>query len=164
MKIMSSNFKASLDLPAKIITVLIHLLCLFFALTGVVSAALILFVTIGLCYILHPTSYSLNKDVLIIQRPVKPVVIQRNDIAGIYFLTDKQLNWTIRTLGVGGLFGYFGYFYSREIGSMKWYTSHRKNRILLIMKNEDKIVISPDDPLLFESLKRRSRAEDGIDE
>ncbi|MDZ7614650.1 MAG: PH domain-containing protein [Flavobacteriaceae bacterium] len=74
-------------------------------------------------------------------------------------MTDKQLKWTIRTLGVGGLFGYFGYFWNREIGSMIWYTSQQKNRILITLKNEDKIVISPDDPSLYDSLKWRDRAE-----
>jgi Bacterial PH domain len=161
---MSSSYKASLDVPAKIITGLILLMCLFFAIMGVITAALILFVTIALCYLLHPTAYTLNKDVLIIQRPVKPVVIHRNEIASVELLTDRQLKWTIRTFGVGGLFGYFGYFYNREIGSMLWYTSHQKNRILITTKNEEKIVISPDDPSLFESLKWRNRAEDTSEE
>jgi hypothetical protein len=161
---MSSRYKASLDVPAKIITGLILLMCLFFAIMGVITAALILFVTIALCYILHPTAYTLNKDVLIIQRPVKPVVIYRNEISNIELLDEKQLKWTIRTFGVGGLFGYFGYFYNREIGSMLWYTSHQKNRILITKKNEEKVVISPDDPSLFDSLKWRDQSRFSAEE
>jgi hypothetical protein len=161
---MSSSYKASLDVPAKIITGLILLMCLFFAIMGVITAALILFVTIALCYILHPTAYTLNKDVLIIQRPVKPVVIYRNEISNIELLDEKQLKWTIRTFGVGGLFGYFGYFYNREIGSMLWYTSHQKNRILITKKNEEKVVISPDDPSLFDSLKWRDQSRFSAEE
>lgn len=154
---MTSHYKASLDLPAKIITGLFHILCLFFALKGMLLPAIILFATDLICYFLHPTAYELNKDELIIQRPFKQVVIKRNDIADIQFLTDEQLKWTIRSFGVGGLFGYFGYFYNRQLGSMLWYTSQRKNRILIRLKNEEKIVISPDDSALFESLKWRDQ-------
>jgi hypothetical protein len=150
---MTSHYKASLDLPAKIITGLFHILCLFFALKGMLLPALLLFVTDVVCYFLHPTGYELNKAELLIKRPFKPVVIKRTDIAEIVFLTDEQLKWTIRSFGVGGLFGYFGYFYNRQLGSMLWYTSQRKNRILIRLKNEEKIVISPDDPSLFEYLK-----------
>ena len=150
---MTSHYKASLDLPAKIITGLFHILCLFFALKGILLPALLLFVTDVVCYFLHPTGYELNYAELLIKRPFKPVVIKRTDIAEIVFLTDEQLKWTIRSFGVGGLFGYFGYFYNRQLGSMLWYTSQRKNRILIRLKNEEKIVISPDDPSLFEYLK-----------
>ena len=102
-------------------------------------------------------TFNLNKDELIIKRPLKPAVIKRNDMEEIMFLTDEQLRWTIRSFGVGGLFGYFGYFYNRQLGSMLWYTSQRKNRILIRLKNGGKIVISPDDPSLFESLKWRDQ-------
>ncbi len=155
---MTSHYKASLDLQAKIITGLFHIMCLFFAFKGMLLPALLLFLTDLVCYFLHPTGYELNKDELIIKRPFKPVVIKRNDIEDFVLLTDEQLKWTIRSLGVGGLFGYFGYFYNRQLGSMLWYTSQRKNRILIRLKNEEKIVISPDDPTLFESLKWHDRA------
>lgn len=154
---MTTQYKASLDLPAKIITGLFHILCLFFAIKGMLLPAIILFATDLVCYFLHPTAYGLNKDELIIKRPLKPAVIKRNDMEEIMFLTDEQLRWTIRSFGVGGLFGYFGYFYNRQLGSMLWYTSQRKNRILIRLKNGGKIVISPDDPSLFESLKWRDQ-------
>lgn len=149
---MTSNYKASLDLPAKLITGLFHILCLFFAFKGMLLPALLLFLTDVVCYLLHPTSYELNKDELIIKRPIKPVVIKRTDIEDIVFLTDEQLKWTIRSFGVGGLFGYFGYFYNRQLGSMLWYTSQRTNRILIRLKNEEKIVISPDNEQLYDFL------------
>lgn len=149
---MTSHYKASLDLPAKIITGLFHILCLFFAIKGMMLPAIILFTTDLICYLLHPTAYELNKYELIIKRPFKQVVIKRNDIADIQFLTDEQLKWTIRSFGVGGLFGYFGYFYNRQLGNMLWYTSQRKNRILIRLKNEEKIVISPDNEQLYDFL------------
>ena len=149
---MTSHYKASLDLPAKIITGLFHILCLFFAIKGMMLPAIILFTTDLICYLLHPTAYELNKYELIIKRPFKQVVIKRNDIADIKFLTDEQLKWTIRSFGVGGLFGYFGYFYNRQLGRMVWYTSQRKNRILIRLKNEEKIVISPDNEQLYDFL------------
>lgn len=149
---MTLHYKASLDLPAKIITGLFHILCLFFAIKGMLLPAIILFATDLVCYFLHTTAYELNKDELIIKRPFKPVVIKRKDIEDIQFLTDEQLKWTIRSFGVGGLFGYFGYFYNRQLGSMLWYTSQRKNRILIVLKNMDKIVVSPDDIQLYDFL------------
>jgi hypothetical protein len=53
----------------------------------------------------------------------------------------------IRTGGIGGLFGYYGWFRSSNLGSIFYYATQSKNRILIELNDGEKIMITPDDPL-----------------
>jgi hypothetical protein len=68
-------------------------------------------------------------------------------------LADNEAKGTIRTFGVGGLFGYFGKFHTPGIGHSTFYATQRKNKILIVTSNDKKIVITPDDNSLAEKLK-----------
>lgn len=60
---------------------------------------------------------------------------------------------TIRTFGVGGLLGYFGKFYTPQIGHMTFYATQRTNRILIVDKQGKKFLLTPDDISLIEKIK-----------
>ena len=65
-------------------------------------------------------------------------------------IVDKEtMKWTVRTFGVGGLFGYFGKFANRALGSMTLYATRRNNYVLIITTDERKIIITPDEPISF---------------
>ncbi|MDZ7657679.1 PH domain-containing protein [Fodinibius sp.] len=55
---------------------------------------------------------------------------------------------SVRTFGIGGLFGYVGYFRNSILKSYKAYVTHRNKTVVLTTKDGD-IVISPDDPETF---------------
>ncbi len=59
---------------------------------------------------------------------------------------NEKMKWTIRKIGVGGLFGYYGKFVKRSFGSMTFYATRRNNYVLVTMTDDRKIIITPDDP------------------
>jgi len=76
-----------------------------------------------------------------------------NEIKEIKVLEFHDLTGLVRTFGNGGLFGYYGKFYSRKQGKMTLYTTRRDNRIMIITKADKKIIISPDDLALAKNIE-----------
>lgn len=163
------EYKASLDTLSKVITV--GIIILFFVIgyksikaimvakgditTILMHAGIILFliVTIVCCYLFGTQKYLVVNNELIIKRPIKEKRIVISDIEEVRLVNDCNVTGTIRTFGVGGLFGYYGKYYNKTFGSMTLYTTQQKNRIFIRTKKQDKIIISPDDMSLLDKLK-----------
>ncbi len=60
----------------------------------------------------------------------------------------NAMTGSVRTFGIGGLFGYVGYFRNSILKSYKAYVTHRDKTVVLTTE-EGEIVISPDDPEAF---------------
>ena len=67
------------------------------------------------------------------------------------------LTGSIRTLGIGGFFGYIGRFRSRLLGNYQAYVTDSSRAVVLRFK-DDTLVISPDDPAAFVSKVYQLRA------
>lgn len=75
---------------------------------------------------------------------------------------------SIRTFGIGGVFGYIGQFKNSILNNYTAYVTHRKKTVLIVTDDDQKILISPDDPNEFiNSLKsyirKESHGKDEID-
>ena len=161
-------YKASLDNLSKAITFFCFLLFIYvgyktLALTSVSSTGIkpylsrigvvTLLVTVPLtCYLLSTKSYKIDAERITITRPLRSFSINFADIIKVELLSPKQLSGLIRTFGVGGLFGYYGKYYNSSLGRINLYTTQRKNRILIVTRENVAIVISPDDPSLYQNL------------
>jgi len=145
-------YKASLDKTAIIITNLATLL--FGALiifNFILPLAIFLLITYLMCLLLKPLSYGITADKLIIRRLIKSVHINRSDIVSLKLIDKSAISGSIRTFGVGGLFGWFGKFANNQLGSMTWYLTRRDKLVLIIKKDSKKILISPDEAEAFVS-------------
>ncbi len=163
------DYKASLDTLAKVMSGGVFVLFLGIGLMSVNAirdaagdktailihgGVLLLFVAILLgSWLFAPQSYTLDTTSLSINRPIGKVIINRSSIKEVRLIGDGELKSTIRTFGNGGLFGYYGKYYNSTIGHMTWYLTQSKNRILIVTNEGKKIVISPDDAGLLNSLK-----------
>lgn len=162
------KYSASLDLTVKItstIIILIILSTLGFCISEMVSSTnlislitnliviLIMLTAVLVCYLFAPVYYELNKDGLIIKRKAKDRKLKFTDIIDVRLMDKVESKGIIRTFGVGGLFGYFGKFVSLKLGAMNWYTTQRKNRILITLNDGEKIVVTPDDTGLIENIR-----------
>jgi hypothetical protein len=58
------------------------------------------------------------------------------------------MRWSLRLFGDGGLFGYFGWFWNRKLGTYRAYGTNPKNTVVLKLSNRT-IVITPHDPARF---------------
>jgi hypothetical protein len=155
------EYKASLDLTSKIISVVVTLLFLTITVytytlldlkSGIGTESITLILTTLLiisiyfiCYVLRPIKYILDKDKITIKRLIFDVTIDIRSIKSVLQADKESMKWTIRTFGNGGLFGYFGKFYNKAFGAMTWYATRRSNYIVLGTVTSGKIVITPDD-------------------
>lgn len=150
-------FSVSLDSFAKNITSILPLIILGLVLIplnsknekdiieSIFPLAIVFFVYL-ICFLYRPIDYRTTDSQLIVSRLIKKVVLDKSEVLNVELLTNEDLKWTIRTFGVGGLFGYFGKFRNSKIGNMIWYATRRNNAILISLKDGQKIVITPDDP------------------
>lgn len=145
---------------AKVITILIT--ALFAAIIigqillikdGVKAIPIITIVSLLLIYfgtlLFKPINYSLTNNELIIHRPLKNKNIDRNKIHSVNLIDKEELKGTIRTFGVGGLFGYWGSFANKKIGAMTWYATRRNNAVLIETSDNKKIILTPNEPEKF---------------
>lgn len=75
--------------------------------------------------------------------------MNRADIKSVELIEKATLSGTIRTFGVGGLFGWYGKFANSQLGNMTWYLTRRDKPVLILKKDSKKILISPDQAEAF---------------
>ncbi len=114
-----------------------------FVLTFVPAAGIVI-----VSWALAPARYSVTGTELLIHRPLRPRRIPRADIRGARLLAKDELRGTIRTFGNGGLFGFYGRFYSARLGQHRWYAS-RNEDLVAVDTVSGLLVLSPDDPKRF---------------
>ncbi|WP_199118974.1 PH domain-containing protein [Pedobacter sp. ASV28] len=110
-----------------------------------ISLLLIYFIA----FAFRPINYKVSADQLIVHRLFTDIKIDRNHIESVELLNKEKLGWTIRTFGVGGLFGYYGKFNSSAYGNMTWYATRRNKTVLIKTSNNKNIILTPDEPEKF---------------
>lgn len=163
------KFKASLGSSARIITVAVTVMFLviiagqfiYFKNDGLLVTNLVI-ALLPLIYLvvfaLSPKEYIINHEELVIKKVMGKTVIRRASIVGIEILQQKDVSGALRTFGVGGLFGYFGKFYKKQLGSMNWYATRLDTPVLITTIDNVKYLLSPDEPIRFsEALKTHKR-------
>lgn len=72
------------------------------------------------------------------------------DLSSIKYVEYKPhaMTGSVRTFGIGGLFGYVGYFRNSILKSYKAYVTHRGKTVVITTEGGE-VVISPDDPETF---------------
>lgn len=164
------EYKATLDLASKIITGIVTILFLGIIgyniwqldiksgnLThfGVTIFLTMLLVSIyGLCYLYRPIKYIVDKDKIIIKRPIKDLTLDIKRIKDAFLTKKESMRWTIRTFGNGGLFGYFGKFNNGTFGDMTWYATKRNNYTILETVDNEKIILTPDDIEMVKKIRK----------
>jgi hypothetical protein len=94
---------------------------------------------------------------LVIHRLGPNVCIRYDEIAGIERIGARQVGLGIRTFGSGGFFGFFGLFYSRQLGRFRGYMTNRRDLVLITLRNGAKLVVSPHPGDFFVECAERAR-------
>ena len=102
--------------------------------------------TILACEGLAPQRLEIGADAIVILRRYKSIVLERENIKSIEPLTKHDMRGAIRTCGVGGLFGYFGHYYSNKLGSFKLFATSFDNLYLIKLWSGKTIVLSCAEP------------------
>jgi len=154
------TYKTSLDNLAKGVTIGVTILFAViiigqYSIIKDAGRAIPIYTTVALLLIyfiafaFRPINYQVSTDKLIIHRPFIDVKIDRSQIMSAELLAKEKIAWSIRTFGVGGLFGYYGKFANTKVGNMTWYATRRNKTVLLKTIDNKKIILTPDEPEKF---------------
>ena len=153
------EYKASLDLSAKLITAFVTVLFVSILVAIPISISFgftfVLLTTIyAFCYLYRPLKYVVESDKIIIKRPFRDKVIGITKVKEVYTIKKDSMGWVLKTFSNGGLFGYYGEFKSGRYGQMTWYATKRSNYIMLETSDHEKIVLTPDNPDMVKEIKK----------
>ncbi len=95
-----------------------------------------------------PSGYKVEADRIIVSRPFNDVTIAWSAITGVRLVVEADDEGMQRTAGNGGLFGYYGTYASKRLGSHKWYVTDMTRRVV-IETRVGVVVVSLDDPSKF---------------
>ncbi len=168
------TYKTSTDKFAKVTTAIITILFALFIIgqlmlitveakpVGVITVSILAFTYLAI-YAYRPINYKLKEDELIIHRLISDVKISSAEIKSMQQLDKEKLTGSWRILGVEGLFGYWGKFTNRKMGTMTWYNTRMNNYVLITTIYDKHIVITPDEPeLLVEHFNVYETQKNGI--
>ncbi|MCX6377066.1 MAG: PH domain-containing protein [Armatimonadetes bacterium] len=145
---------AKMDTAHTIVTVFVFLVLGFFLVLAVSmhekpmwGASALVAVVIAISWQMRPARYEVSDEAVRIVRawPFKSIAIPKAEIKDVRPVT---LTWkTIRTCGVGGLFGSGGWFWNKELG--RFFVAMTNGHSLVLIANGGKYVISPENPERF---------------
>lgn len=147
----NQTFSARYDLLTKIVSAAVFLLLVGIPLLAMnsgltaVIAALASAAVIGLSFAWSPRGYEIAGGALRVKRLIGDAVFPLNQLRFVRAASPADFWGCIRLWGSGGLFGYYGRFWSKALGQTTWYVTDR-NRMLILDGGGKRIVVSPDNP------------------
>jgi len=106
-----------------------------------IGLVLILFCVLAVPLLWAPQRYLVKGNLVTVQRRI-------GDVSILVSREPERWSWTwwgLRLFGSGGLYGYFGYFYMKRIGTVRMYATNRHNLVLLVDEKGRKILVSPNE-------------------
>jgi hypothetical protein len=107
--------------------------------------------------LLAPRGYSVEAGRLRIERLVAPIDIPLASIQSAARLEGEELAGSLRTIGSGGLFGYYGRFRNRSLGTYRMYATRGEDYV--VVRADRPYVLTPDSPARFLDALERARAQ-----
>ena len=78
-----------------------------------------------------PRHYQVTDDAFVIERWLGRIVVPARSIRRVRRFDRAELRGTLRTAGSGGLFGYYGRFWNRQLGHFRMYATRSKDFVLV---------------------------------
>ncbi len=159
------EFGAPQDRFVQTVTVLtfllVAILLLIFAsadnMAGLATTAAIGLPMFILGYLFVPRGYAVSDSEVIIRRRIGAVRIPLSLLRAIRRESSTCSFRSVGTFGIGGIYGYFGRFYSNELGHHLVYATDSQKAV--VIEADKTYVISPDDPQQFvQAVKTRLEA------
>jgi len=108
-----------------------------------VVAALGSAAVLALSFAFSPRGYEISSGAFRVKRLAGDVVFPLDRLRFVRDATAADFWGSVRLWGSGGLFGYYGWFWSKALGRSRWYVTNR-NRTVVIADGDQLILVSPD--------------------
>jgi hypothetical protein len=119
------------------------------AVAGLVVALPVLVGIMIFCEGYSPQRLEISESQITVLRRYDSITILRSTILSIKPLESKDMRWTISMGGCGGLYGYFGSYTNRHLGTFTMYATAMDNLYLISLSNGRKVVIGCTEPKLL---------------
>jgi hypothetical protein len=116
-------------------------------------------ITVAATWALAPRAFAVEGGAIRIERRLREIAIPLHAVRSAGLLPAGALRRAVRLGGSGGLFGYYGRFWSRSLGAFRLYAT-RRDGLVRIDTADERFVLSPDAPERFlgEVLSRAPQA------
>ncbi|MCL5744393.1 MAG: PH domain-containing protein [Acidobacteria bacterium] len=141
----TAGFSASYDLTTKIVSAVVCVVPLGFALaaqSALVAAISVLLFLVAYGY--SPRGYVVTGRSIHIKRLLTTAQLPLHSIRAVRAATADDLRGCFRLWGSGGFFGYYGLFWTTRLGKCTWYATARK-RLVVVVTESKTALFSPDD-------------------
>lgn len=112
------------------------------------TAVMIVVAAFGVWVFYKPTALLVDDTTLTIQFPMRAIEVARDEIASARVLPRARFRETLGfalRVGIGGLFGVFGYLWSNKLGWVTIYATTTDNWVLIERRNAGPLILSPKD-------------------
>jgi Bacterial PH domain len=110
--------------------------------TGAVPVLAVAVIALGFAF--SPRGYEISDGAFRVKRLIGDVVIPLDRLRFVRDATAADFWGCVRLWGSGGLFGYYGWFWSKALGRSRWYVTDR-NRAVVVTNGDKTILVSPED-------------------
>ena len=114
--------------------------------SGTVAIVLALFsaAAIALAYGYSPRGFEISDGAFRVKRLMGDVVFPLTSLRFVRDANPADFRGSVRLWASGGLFGYYGLFWSKALGKSKWYVTDRSKAIVLTNGSQT-VLVSPED-------------------
>ncbi len=116
----------------------------FWALVG---SALLGPLVLAICGLYAPRSIDVTAEAVLVRRIVPPARIPLSEIRSVERI-GKMSGLTLRTCGVGGFMGNYGYFWNKSLGSFRLYAT-RSSDFVVLHTGGKPVVVTPGESEAF---------------
>ncbi|HEY3874220.1 MAG TPA: PH domain-containing protein [Candidatus Kapabacteria bacterium] len=126
-------------------TALIALIFVYALIHDQKAAMFIMLICLLAAFFLTPFKYVIDDRKLKIVRPTRSLTYPLASISKVTLISSLSQGPSVRVFGIGGLLGFYGYYWFPGAGVAFVLARNRKNLTLIEFRDRRPIVISPDD-------------------
>ena len=153
---MKQHFFAPWSTRLKLLTIALVLVCLVAAYAAKGWGSLVILAILLVAATFAIRGYSVIDGRLLIHRLGWSTKFDLSKLSSVEVNPGATMG-SIRTMGIGGLFGFVGYFHNEILGTYKAYATNELNTVVLDFGGE-KIVVTPDEPDEFAQAVEAARS------
>ena len=129
--------------------------------SGVVAVieALVSVTVIALAYAFSPRGFEVSNGAFRVKRLAGDVVFPLTNLRFVRNANPADFRGCVRLWGNGGLFGYYGWFWSKSLGKSRWYVTDR-SKAAVVTDGSQIILVSPGDLDGFRAAIERADADE----
>jgi hypothetical protein len=112
--------------------------------TVAVVLALVSVAVIALAYAYSPRSFEISDGTFRVKRLVGDIEFPLTSLRFVRDANPADFRGCVRLWGSGGLFGYYGLFWSKALGKSRWYVTDR-SKAVVVTDGSQTVLVSPED-------------------